>query len=61
MKYPSSRIYIISSFKKFSWNSLVKFTEIVTVIKEMYIDILRRFGDAVTRKYLENGGPRFGF
>jgi hypothetical protein len=39
---------------------MVQFTEIATVNIEMYGDILCRFGDAVTRKYPENGEPRVG-
>jgi hypothetical protein len=49
--------FIRSSFKIFQdfagliyWNSMVRFTEIATVNKEMYTDILHRLRDAVRRK-----------
>jgi hypothetical protein len=39
----------------------MKFTGIATVNKEMYIDILRRLGDAVRGKRSENGEPTIEF
>jgi len=40
---------------------LVLFTEIATVNKEIYIDILRRLREAARSKFQEKGKPTVGF
>ena len=42
-------IYVVAL--KICQNWMVKFTEIATVNEEIYVDILRRFRDAVRRKH----------
>jgi len=50
--------YVVAS--KSSRKSLVYFTEISSVNREMYLHILRRLSDAAGRKCTENGEPTFG-
>ena len=45
------RMYVVASKTSLNW--LVQFTEIATVHKEMYSDILSRLKDAVKKKFRE--------